>query len=122
MKQIVIIMSLAISIFVLSGCNSKGDDNADNNGDDKKECEVKGAGWVWDFTKKECVAKATTKEDCDAKGAGWLWDEVNKKCNQSTEGLSDKEKCEVKGAGWTWDEVNKKCNPVEEEYITIYCF
>ena len=98
-------MSLAISIFVLSGCNGK---------DGKEECDEKGADWVWDFTKKECVAKATTKEDCDAKGAGWLWDEANQKCNQVTAGLSDKEKCEAKGAGWAWNE--DKTTDAGEEY------
>ena len=110
MKQIVImIMSLAISVFILSGCNGKGDDkNAA-----KEACDKKGAGWVWDVRNTECVAVATTKEACDKKGAGWVWDESNKKCNQNTEGLSDKQKCEAKGAGWVWNK-DKATNAGEE--------
>ena len=105
MKQIAIIMSVVLSVFVLSGCGGK---------DSKEDCDKKGADWVWDVAKKECVAAAKTKEDCDKKGAGWIWDEANKKCNQVTAGLSDKEKCEAKGAGWIWNE--DKATDAGEEY------
>ena len=113
MKQIVIMISLA-TVFILSGCNGKGDDK--NSG--KEECDKKGAGWVWNVTEEKCEVAAATKEDCDKKGAGWVWDEANKKCNQVTAGLSDKEKCNAKGVGWTWDETNKQCNE-EDLYMTI---
>ena len=106
MKQIAVVMSLVLYVFVLSGCNGTGDDkNAD-----KEECDKKGADWIWDVRNTECVVKATTKEDCEAKGVGWLWDEANQRCNQNTAGLGDKEKCEAKGAVWTWDETNQQCN------------
>lgn len=108
MKKIVI-MSMALFVLVLSGCK-------DNDDDKKKECEEKGASWVWDVTKKECVAKATTKEECDKKGTGWLWDETNKVCNQSTVELIYKETCEAKGADWLWNEGAKKCIT---PYVTI---
>lgn len=114
MKQITIIMSLAISIFVLSGCNGKGDDK--NSG--KEECDKKGADWIWNVTEKKCEEAVATKEECDKKGTGWMWDEANKKCNQKTAGLSDKQKCKAKGVDWTWDETDKQCNE-ENLYMTI---
>ena len=105
-----IIMSVVLSaVFILSGC--KGND-------DEKECEEKGTGWVWDVTKEECVATATTKEDCDKKGTGWTWDETNKVCNQKSTvaEFNFKADCETRGAGWIWDMGRKRCITL---YVTI---
>ena len=108
MKKITIMVSLMFVFFVLSGCGGK------DSKDGKKECDKKGAGWVWNVTEEKCEEAVTTKEDCEAKGAGWVWDETDKKCNQSTVGLSDKEKCEAKGAGWAWNK--DKATGAGEEY------
>ncbi len=109
MKQIAIVMSLVFSVFVLSGCDGKDDDkNAD-----KEACDKKGAGWVWDVVKEECIVDPTNKEDCKDKGEGWLWIEESGKCEQQVAELGDKEKCEAKGAGWIWNE-DKATNAGEE--------
>ena len=94
MKQ-VIVVSLVFFIFVLGGCKKEND------------CKEKGADWVWDVTKKECVITSKKEDVCKEKGVGWIWDTTKKECiypvPPSAES-SDKEKCEKKGLGYFWKE------------------
>ena len=121
MNKFITAITLTLFVLVLNGCGDKKDGK-----DGKEDCDKKGAGWVWEAVKKECVVAPTTEEDCRSKGEGWIWDLENKQCNApvdsavstTEEGMTEKD-CKVKGVGWTWDEASKQCNHIEFSYMTI---
>ncbi len=76
MKQVMIIMSLVFSVFILSGCKNT-----------EKDCKEKGAGWVWDIVKKKCVAIPKSEEDCSTRGKGWIWT-AKKECIYIISGIT----------------------------------